>query len=213
MNICLILSGGKSERFKGSTPKQYNLLGDKEIIAYSIETMKQSNNVDKVIVMASEEYCDILKKQYDVEVVLGGSTRNASLKKGLEYIKQKYPECEKILINEAARPFITKELIEDYFNKLDDYDGVITTQHITDSLGKYDEHTTDRSEYYLIQAPEAFSFSVLYENFDAESSLTATSQQLPQDSKVYCNFDFKNNLKITYQEDMIIAEALKRSLN
>jgi len=212
MNAGLILSAGSSVRFGGGCPKQFCTLLDKETISYSIEVLKESPNVDAVIVSTSFEFLERIKNQYGIDVTVGGDSRNQSLSNGLEYIKRHYADCERVFINEAARPFITVDLVDDYLAKLEDYDAVITTQHITDSLGNYGKHTTDRSQYYLIQAPEAFRFDLLYKHFRAKSSLTATVQQLPCDSSIYYNFDFRHNLKITYPEDIVVAESLMRCI-
>lgn len=213
MNVSMILSGGSGSRFGTDLPKQYNRLLGKEVISYSIEALKKSNSTDVIIVICDNSFAERLTSQYDVICVTGGSSRNASLRKGLDYIKVNFPECEKVFITEAARPFITAELVDKYFEYLDEYDGVITTKHITDSLGKYGEHITMRDEYYLVQAPEAFEFNAIYNSFDAESSITATSQQLPANSKVIKYFDFTRNMKITYPEDLLIAEQIMKLYN
>ena len=212
MNISLILSGGSGTRMGSDLPKQYQLLAEKEVIAYTIDALKSSLFVNEVVVVAANEYIEKIADRYDVYTVTGGDTRNASLGNGLEYIAKNFPMCEKVFINEAARPFITTKLVDEYFDLLDQYEAVITTQPITDSLGKEGEAVTDRSQYYLIQAPEAFRFKSLYEHFNAESPITATVQQLPSQSKIYRNFVFRNNIKITYPEDLILAEQLMRCL-
>lgn len=210
MNICLVLSSGSSVRFGGGYPKQYALLNGREVISYSIDSIKISKNADVTVCIASADYVKHVQKQYDVETIIGGSSRNETLRNGLEYIKKKYPLCNKVFINEAARPFLTASIVDEYFNKLDEYDSVITTQCLTDSLGKYRDAITNRADYYLIQAPEAFRFDLLYKHFKADSPLTATVQQLPLGSSVFYNFDFRHNLKITYPEDLIMAQALMR---
>lgn len=213
MNVGLILSGGTGTRLGGQIPKQYMVLDRKEVISYSLEAMQKSHSVEAIVIVAAEKYSADINEKYGVDVAIAGDTRNESLFNGLRYIADKYPFCEKIFINEAARPFITADLVDEYLNLLDEYDAAITTAHITDSLGKYDQHTTDRTEYYLIQAPEAFRFKLIFDNFKADSSLTATVQQLPPNSKIYKNFSFRNNIKITYTEDFAWAEDMMRSLN
>ena len=49
---------------------------------------------------------------------------------------------------------------------------------------------------------------MLSNHFSPKSSITATVQQLPAGIKIKKMFDFKNNLKITYPEDLFIAEQL-----
>ena len=212
MEIAVILSGGSGARFGKALPKQYHTLCGREVIAYSVDAMQKSCEIDAVIVAADPEHVERLTQTYGVTSINSGPTRNGTIWNCLEYIKTKYPACEKILINEAARPFITAEIIDDYFRCLDDYDAVITAQHITDSLGREGEAITNRSEYYLIQAPEAFRFDYLYRHFKADSPITATVQQLPPDRRVKKNYDFKHNMKITYPEDLHIAEILMEQL-
>lgn len=213
MNVCLILSAGISVRFGRALPKQYTLLNGKEVVSYSIDAMKQAKNVDAIVCLLDNEHEQDLRKKYDIDSTIGGASRNESLRNGIEYIKKKYPKCEKLFINEAARPFLTAKTVEEYFCKLDQYDGVITAQYLTDSLGQYNEAVTDRTAYYLIQAPEAFRFELLTKHFKADSPITATGQQLPPEANVFRNFDFRYNLKITYPEDLLIAETLMRYLN
>lgn len=123
-------------------------------------------------------------------------------------------DCSNVIILEAARPMITKDIVDNYISMLDEgWDAVITGQRITDSLGCYDMHTVDRNRYYLIQAPEAFNFKLLYDNFDESSQITATNQQLPVGSKVFINYDFKDNYKITYYGDLRMIEDCMRQRN
>lgn len=208
MNVSMILSGGIGSRFGGVLPKQYWALCGKEMIAYSVDAMKQSALTDKIIIVAGGNDLARLESVYGATCIEGASSRNGSLHNGLEYIKKNYPECENVFITEAARPFLTANIVDLYYEFLENYDAVITTSYITDSLGHEGEDVTDRSEYYLIQAPEAFRFGLLYDSFSRDSSITATVQQLPASRNVMKYFDFKHNIKITYPEDLVYAEHL-----
>ena len=209
----MILSGGVGSRFGSDIPKQYNFLCKKEILSYSVEALKSSDINQIIIILCDNSYSERISKQYDVICTECGNTRNASLKKGLDYIKKNYPECDKVFITEAARPFLTSKIVDEYFTLLNEYDAVITAQHITDSIGRKNESVTLRDEYYLIQAPEAFRFNMLYSSFRSDSNITATVQQLPDNRKVKEYYDFKNNMKITYPEDIIVAEQLMKFRN
>lgn len=209
MNISVLLSAGIGSRMNTNKPKQYLDLCGKEILYYSIDALKKSLKTDKIMVMVTDdlENKKRIEDEYGVFCLVGGSSRNESLKIALDYIKANY-ECDKVFVHEAARPFINENIIDEYFQKLEEYDAVITTKHITDSLGQYNNEYVNRDEYCLIQAPEAFKFNQLYENFKADSDITATVQQLPNDISIYRNFDIKNNLKITYSEDLEMAKIL-----
>lgn len=207
MNVGIVLAGGSGNRFGSKISKQYHHINGKELIWYSINALQQSKAIDKIIVVAQEEYISRLQNQYNVIGVKGGDSRNASLKNALDFINSSL-KCEKIIILEAARPMITSAIVDEYLTKLDVYDSVITGQRIVDSLGCFASHTANRADYYLIQAPEAFNFKMLYDNFRSDSPLTATNQQMPTDSKLYINFDFVNNHKVTYFPDLAYCETL-----
>lgn len=212
MNIGVILAGGVGSRFGSSVPKQYQLLLGKEVIAYSVDALKKCNLISKVIVIASSEQLPRLRKNYGVEVVEGGKTRNQSLYNGLQYINKNY-DCDNVIILEAARPMVTSNIVAAYLYKLDSYDAVITGKKITDSLGCFKTHYVNRDDYYLIQAPEAFRFKLLFESFDQNSEITATNQQLPESSALYINFDFEDNYKITYHGDLRFCEDILKRRN
>lgn len=212
MNIGIILAGGIGSRFGSSIPKQYQLLLGKEVISYSIYALKKCNLIDKIIVIASSEQPSRLREDYCVEVVEGGETRNRSLYNGLVYINKNY-DCDKVIVLEAARPMVTSDIVTAYLNKLDSYDAVITGKKITDSLGCFKAHYVNRDDYYLIQAPEAFRFKLLFDNFDQNSEITATNQQLPNSAGLYINFDFEDNYKITYHSDLRFCEDILKRRN
>ena len=208
--IGIILAGGVGSRFKGSKPKQYYLINGNEMIWYSIEALKNSKFVDDFIVVVDQnEYNNgRIKDTYGVKTVLGGATRNHSFKNALDYIKSNYPDCEKIIENNAACPLTTTEIIDKYIALLDDYDYVQTTFKITDALGCYSGEIVDREDYFLIQAPDAYRFSLLYDNFDANFPNGHPAVQLPKGSKGYNFFDYGVNFKVKYPEDIEIAEML-----
>ncbi|OQC12254.1 MAG: putative 2-C-methyl-D-erythritol 4-phosphate cytidylyltransferase 2 [Firmicutes bacterium ADurb.Bin080] len=207
MNIGIILSGGTGTRFGSQVPKQYQRIQGREVIDFSIEALMGSSAIHKIIVVAQESVKSKLIERYPIMYVEGGETRNKSLKNALNFINSTYL-CDKIIVLEAARPMVTSSIIDLYLSKLDIYDAVITGQKIVDSLGTYSNHITNREDYYLIQAPEAFIFQKLYNSFDEDSKITATNQQMPIGSKLFINFDFKDNYKITYPQDLKYIESM-----
>lgn len=208
--IGIILAGGIGSRFKGDKPKQYYLINGKEMIWYSIEAFSKAKNIDDFIVIVDEaEYkAGRIRDEYNVKTVLGGKTRNHSWKNALDYIKQNYTDCEKVVENNAACPLTTSEILEQYVDLLDEYDFVQTTFKITDALGSYKSRTVDREDYFLIQTPDAYRFNLLYENFDADHPNGHPAVQLPDDAKGYNFFDYGVNYKVTYPEDIQIIEML-----
>ena len=208
----IVLANGIGSRFGTHLPKQFQTINGKKVLDYSIDSLLQSKYVDNIVVVIDDKYRDMVPESKSIACIPGGNTRNSSLKKALNYIHDYY-SCDKLIIVEAARPMIRSDIIDHYIMELDRYDAVITGQHITDSLGSYGRHYVNRDDYYLIQAPEAFRFDLLYDNFNENSPITATNQQLPVDSKISINFDFKENYKLTYPEDLQMIESQMRARN
>ena len=150
--------------------------------------------------MCDEHWVHLSKllEESDFEHAPNGKERLNSLDNAFTLIKEKHPECEKIIILDAVAPFVTSELIDDYLDKLDDYDAVITCQKITGALGNYDFDPLDREKYYMTQSPESFRFKTLMPYFKTEFPSQELAWQMPRETKKYLNFDFKENLKLTY---------------
>lgn len=211
-NIGIILAGGIGSRFGGAVPKQYCLIEGREMISYSIEAFRKAKNIDDFFVVLDENAMKEgrIAKTYGVKTIQGGSSRNGSFKNALEFIKHNYPDCEKIIENNAACPMITSELIDLFMDKLDEYDYVNTCYKITDALGAYKGRIANREDYYLIQAPDAYRFQLLYKHFDEHSELCHPAHQLPLDAKEYRYFDYLDNFKVTHPQDIEIVEILMK---
>lgn len=209
-SIGIILAGGIGSRFGADKPKQYCKIFDKEMIWYSIDAFHRAKSIDDFIVVvdANEMQSGRLAKDYGVTLVQGGSTRNESFKNALDYINATFPDCKKIIENNAACPMITPELIDEFMGLLDEYDYVNTAYKITDALGSYKDRIANREDFYLIQAPDAYRFPLLYKHFDKDSELCHPAHQLPLTATEYRYFDYTDNYKVTYPDDIKIVEMM-----
>lgn len=214
-NIGIILAGGIGSRFGADKPKQYCTIFGKEMIWYSIDAFRKAKTIDDFIVIVDKTEMEKgrIAADYGVTTVEGGSSRNSSFKNALDYIAEHYPDCERIIENNAACPMITAELIDEFIGLLDDYDYVNTAYKITDALGSYKDRIADREDFYLIQAPDAYRFPLLYKYFDENSTLCHPAHQLPLDTREYRYFGYTDNFKVTYPEDIKIVEVLMERRN
>lgn len=211
MNIVAILANGVGARFGSNVPKQFHRVNGKMVIEYVIESIVNSSSTDKLVIATNVEansvYLADICAKYDIDMIEGGDTRNQTLKNVLNYINDTY-SCDKLIVCDSVRPMITAELMDDYFQYLDEYKAVVTAQKITDSLGCYNFQKVNREDYYLMQSPEGFDFKLLFDSFDEGSPLTEVTQQLPENSRIKLYFDFNNNFKLTYPADLKYLEAL-----
>jgi 2-C-methyl-D-erythritol 4-phosphate cytidylyltransferase/2-C-methyl-D-erythritol 2,4-cyclodiphosphate synthase len=107
MNIGIILAAGNSSRFDSETPKQLYQINRKEIIYHSIDILSQS--LDETIIVSNSSCCDKIKTDA-VVLVNDVNCRLQSIKKALDYIRNK--KVSNIIIHDSARPFITKDHID-----------------------------------------------------------------------------------------------------
>lgn len=215
MNIIIIMSGGVGNRFGANIPKQYCLLKGRPVIDYVIDAAKASKKADKVVVVADPS-CISMSKELEnsgFDFAVNGKERLDSLKSAFDHINANYPECTGIIILDAVAPFVTGKLIDDYFDKVEEgYDAVITCQKITGALGNYEYDPLDREKYYMTQSPEAFRFKTLMPYFRTDFPSQELAWQMPRETKKYLNFDFKDNLKLTYDFQLRYAEYLMEYL-
>lgn len=208
--IGIVLAGGIGQRFGGDKPKQYFKILGKEMIAYSIELFRAAKSIDDfVVVLNPEEFKNgRIAREYGVRVVEGGATRNWSFKNAMDYIIREWPDCEKIIENNAACPLTKPATIDAYIAKLDEYDWVQTTIKITDALGSYTDRTVNREDFFLIQAPDAYRFKEIYTHFDPNHPNGHPAAQLPAEAKGFNAFHSGPVLKVTHPDDIRIAELL-----
>lgn len=216
MNVAIILSGGVGSRFGSKIPKQYLDLCGKPVINHVMEAAFSSEAIDEIVLVIDKEYLPLVNTEGDkkVHIVSNGKERVYSVKNALDYINDKLPNCENIIILQAVSPFITPNLIEKYFESLNIYDVVTTAERCVGELfnvKKYEK--INRQDYYFCQSPEAFKFKDLYECLDVNSPYTELIYHYKTEPKIYYYFDFENNIKLTYKADLDYANFLMKSLN
>lgn len=208
-SIAVVLSAGVGARFGTDFPKQYHEINGRMIITYVIDALQASQIDEIIVVCGNTHFAKLVTDKFNLKTIIGGNTRNISIKNALDYVNN-YTKHDKILFCDSARPNLNAAYINDCLKKLDAFDSVITTQKITDSLGKSNKIALNREDYFLIQTPECFKVPAL-KNFKLNSKATAIVQQLARHKSIYYNFNLKNNIKITYQEDLKLAAALMGS--
>ena len=213
MNIGVILAGGVGARLSKTEIKQYIKIADKECISHVIEAFANAKNCDEIVVVENEaQYKEkYVEKEYGIHCCCGGNTRNESIYNGLLYINDHFPECDKVLFHDGARPFIRQDIVEDFFDLLDENDCVVNCVEITDGIGKYMNRIAERDEYYISQTPEGFHFKQFFKAFKYDKPILALTHHLPEDAKIGHYRKFPYNLKLTKQEDLFVAEVLIKS--
>lgn len=173
------------------------------MIDYVLDAVEGAGKIDRYIVIIDQnvvQYSNMLCNS-EIEMVSNGEERLESFQNGIEYIKRHY-SCDKLIVLDAVAPMVMPQIIDDYMDKLDIYDAVITAQHVTGGMTDKDSNALNRDDYIITQSPEAFRFSLLYDNYTKNTSVQEVACQLPKNAKRYYNFEFKENIKITYSEEL-----------
>ena len=183
MNIVLIMSGGEGTRFGAEIPKQYNMISGKPVIDYVIDAILESQKTNKVVVVMDTQWIDYSEKlkTSDFDFAVNGPTRLESMYNGLKLIKENYA-CDKVIIVDAVAPFLYASLIDEYFDKLDKWDAVITAHKITGGLTDIYNSRLDRENYIVTQSPEGFKFELLWRHFDINFPYQETAGMLPDEA-------------------------------
>lgn len=176
MNIALLLSGGTGLRMEADIPKQYMEVGGKPVISYCIETLSSHPGIDKILIVADEKWHEKIKKWLvDADAAgkfcgfsLPGANRQLSIFHGLESIRSYASKEDVVLIHDAARPLLSRQLVTDCLDAIEGYDGVIPVLPMKDTVyestdGKTISRLLNRSHIFAGQAPEVFCFGKYYE--------------------------------------------------
>ena len=206
MNSAVIVAGGTGVRFGNKTPKQFKRIHSQEILSFSVKTFLSHPEIDEVIIVSHPDWMDHVATKYsECHVVAGGKCRNNSSLNGVTATSSK---CLNVLIHDAARPFVTAEIISDCLSALGNHDGSAPIILPTDSLIKWDGQkaiSVDRSNIKIVQTPQCFKKIIISDVL--KSDITGTDEigmllNLYPESKLKFIHGSVENIKITTQNDL-----------
>lgn len=168
MAYAVILSGGTGSRLGLEIPKQYYEVGGKPIIQYVLETIGSMKLIAGFVIVAAEEWHPFLDKVIgNYSKFLGfaqpGANRQLSVYHGLESLRSFADENDIVLIQDAARPNTSEELLERCIQIPEGFDGTMPVLAMKDTIylstdGKQINSLLQREQLFAGQAPEAFRF-------------------------------------------------------
>jgi 2-C-methyl-D-erythritol 4-phosphate cytidylyltransferase / 2-C-methyl-D-erythritol 2,4-cyclodiphosphate synthase len=165
----IIVAAGSGSRAGDGVPKQFRMLQGKPMLRHSVEAFAKHPAIDAIIVVVGDGQEAMAREalqNLDIAYVAGGSTRRESVNNGLQSIDETQ-KISNVLIHDAARPFLSGQVIDDLLGALEDHDGAVPALPVTDSLarsadGKTLSASADRSGLWRIQTPQAFRHGVIF---------------------------------------------------
>ncbi|MCR4674972.1 MAG: 2-C-methyl-D-erythritol 4-phosphate cytidylyltransferase [Lachnospiraceae bacterium] len=185
MNYALLLSGGTGARAGFEIPKQYVHADGHMMVTYALMPLLRCEKIDAVYIVAEREWRnDIWTDAENAGSVISkivayadaGESRQMSILNGMDEIMRdigeraedsKVGEGDTILIHDAARPFLSDQLLQDCYEALEGHDGVLPVLPMKDTVYISESGITvssliQRSTVYAGQAPELFRFKKYY---------------------------------------------------
>jgi 2-C-methyl-D-erythritol 4-phosphate cytidylyltransferase len=166
----VLAAAGRGERLGSDRPKAFARLGDRPLLAESLERLENSDWIDAVVVAAPPEWEEpaiLLAEELGAgkvgSVVTGGASRSESVRLALAEVAD---DAAVVLVHDAARPFLAEEMIERVLGPLSEgWDGVVPGLPLSDTIKRVEGdrvvETLPRGELVAVQTPQAFIASVL----------------------------------------------------
>ncbi|OGQ07176.1 MAG: hypothetical protein A3G32_04175 [Deltaproteobacteria bacterium RIFCSPLOWO2_12_FULL_40_28] len=206
----VIPAGGKGLRL-GGIKKQFVKVGGKTILERVVETFLETSFFEKIIVCLPAENLNhsISSLHPSINVVAGGALRSYSVFNGVQALNLK--DDDLVLIHDAARPLVSRELIERVLHALKKNEVVVPVVALADTIKEVEENkvikTLDRSRLVGTQTPQGFQGHVLKKIYQKKEDLSdqITDEAFLAEKKGFAIYTVAGdniNLKITTEADL-----------
>jgi 2-C-methyl-D-erythritol 4-phosphate cytidylyltransferase / 2-C-methyl-D-erythritol 2,4-cyclodiphosphate synthase len=164
----VVVAAGRGFRAGGEGPKQYREIGGEPVIRTSLKGLASHPRIAMVQPVIHPDDIDLFRAAAAglgvLEPVLGGATRQASVRAGLEALSPRRPEL--VLVHDAARPFASAALIARGIAAAGASGAAIPAIAVADTVKTVDAFgvvtgTLERAQLRLVQTPQAFGFATL----------------------------------------------------
>ena len=216
----LIVAAGRGTRAAGPGPKQYRTLAGHSVLARAMRPFADHPEIDRVLVVIhpddTESYArHALKHDKIVAPVTGGATRAESVLNGLLALG----ETDRVLIHDAARPFVSAAVISAVIKALDQDEGAVPTLPAVDAMRRIKDGAladpVPRDDIRRAQTPQGFRLNTLLPIMQSaadDGTLSALSDEaealIAAGRRVASVEGDPMNFKLTLPEDFTMAERL-----
>jgi len=205
--VGIVPAGGSGERLGADRPKAFVVCAGRPLIEWSLEVL--GSVCDRVIVAAPDGYDE------GPDRVRGGESRSASVQNAVGAVE----EADLFVVHDAARPLVTRDLVERCVGAIEPgIDGAIAAIPMTDTVKEVATdgrvlRTLDRSTLWAVHTPQVFRADILRRALERDAAALAAATDdawLVDDAGGVITVveSFPENLKVTRESDLRIAEAL-----
>jgi 2-C-methyl-D-erythritol 4-phosphate cytidylyltransferase/2-C-methyl-D-erythritol 2,4-cyclodiphosphate synthase len=165
----VLVAAGRGERASVGGPKQYRQIGGKAIIRHTIERFAAHPAVRRILVVIHADDEDLFRQALEpqvalVDFVIGGATRQDSVRLGLEALEAATPDL--VLIHDAVRPFVDDALLDRVIGAVSSTQGSIPALHLVETIKRAKNdgtiaETVDRRQLFGAQTPQGFPYPAI----------------------------------------------------
>ena len=223
----LIPAAGSGARMGGDLPKQYLPLAGKPLLCHSLACLCRHPAIDRVFVVLAPGDREFAQHDWTPlgaklePLYCGGATRAASVFNGLMAANAAIDAEDWVLVHDAARPCLPFDALDRLITDLrEEKTGGLLALPVVDTLKRGDAEsyvvqTESRDNLWQAQTPQMFRYRLLLEALHATDPAAATDEaraveQLGLRPKLVMGDT--RNLKVTYPQDLALAELILRSL-
>ena len=216
----LIVAGGTGSRMSNNIPKQFLEVNEKPILMHTIEAFyRYDKNISIILILPEKQrkLWETLCKKYNFNIALniafGGKTRFQSVKNGLSLINSDGI----VFIHDGVRPLVSRSTIENCCKTALKKGNALPIVSLSESIREVSGNkncSADRNRFFMVQTPQTFRVPLIKNAYQQDYSGKFTDDaSLLESHGISINLVKGNreNIKITYQEDLIIAEALLKN--
>ena len=218
----IILCAGNSTRFSGNINKQMVSVNGKSVIERTIEVFEGCSIIREIVLVVRKEdaslynkmICDNAYKKISC-IVIGGETRQLSAMRGFKHVSEK---SKFVAIHDGARCLVTSEIIEKVASEARTHSAATAATKITDTVKIADDQdtiakTVSRELMWTVQTPQIFERDLYRDCIEnaKDRCITVTDDCMLAESygkRVKLVETGKENIKITFKEDVFLAEAI-----
>lgn len=170
MNAAIIVAAGKGTRMGANMDKLWLEVAGRPVIAHTWKRFNDAACIDEIVLVVRDGMQEHFTKlaenfqfQKPVRLVVGGAERQDSVWNGLAALS---PKTEIAVIQDAARPCTTEDLIAATIQAAQETGAAVAAQPVTDTIketvdGQIISRTVDRSKLWSVQTPQTFRVEVI----------------------------------------------------
>ncbi|WP_107040121.1 2-C-methyl-D-erythritol 4-phosphate cytidylyltransferase [Brumimicrobium mesophilum] len=212
----IITAGGIGKRMGSDLPKQFITIKGLPVLMHTIKRFFDYDQEIQIVISLPKDFIQLWKdlcKQFDFdihhEVIEGGKERYHSIKNALQNV-----DGDVIMVHDAVRPLVSQQTIQKVIEKAVSFGAAIPVLPIKDTLRKGNSEVSghqDRSEFWIVQTPQAFQLKILQKAYNIPYSTSVTDDASLVEAigkQVFLTEGNEENIKITTPFDLKLVEFL-----